>query len=273
MNAMNSPQVTPGQQRRSRKYRQHEADELYHAEMRAFIARKSREGLSEKDIAAILQVPPRIVRTYLKRSVERTNELNAAGIDTSQLSRRPRSPDALTPLPHRVKRGPGAGPHVRTSPKAAPLVPTKAIKQLHQQAWELRKRQLPFDEIGRLLGITEQEARDAVKRRYAELDQVELESIDEYRKMMVAQLDAMMAALMTKSIGITITGSKVEVDYKAIDRMIKLMDAKADLLGLKAATKVDIRIRLKDWAESEGYDYDEVEDVAAQILAARSERR
>lgn len=264
------PQNTPGQRRRMWRYRQHESDQMYEAEMRSYIAAEVSRGLSFKEIASILQVQPRTVRAYLTRSVQRVNELEAAGENVSQAM--PRSPTDLAVLPHRVSRGTGAGPHVRGSPKA-PQFSAPGLIDLKRKVWELRKRQLPFDEIAELAGITEQEARNIVKERLANLETIELQSAESARGLMVAQIDDMIRAVTPHAVGTNLLGELSPVDYKAVAQMLNLLNAKADLLGLKAATKVDMTIALRQFAEENQYDYQEVEEVAAEVLSAMSQRR
>lgn len=265
--------TTPGQQRQNWRAREHEADQLVEAETRAFVAMKSAEGMSLTEISGILQVSTRVVKGYLDRSISRVNELHMAGIDPKLAHRVPREPGEQRVLRRRVKRGPGAGPHRANSEKALALAPKESDLILHKKAYDLRKRALPFDEIGQLLGITESEARKAVRQRVTELDSLELESADESRNIMVAQIDSMMAALMPDAIGTDYLGAPKKVIYEAVDRMVKLMDAKAKLLGLNSATKVDMTVRLKEWASQAGYDFEEVADVAAEVISSLSQRR
>jgi hypothetical protein len=185
---------TPGQQRQNWRAREFEADQLVESETRAFVAMKTAEGLSLSEISAILQIPSRIVKRYLDQSIQRVNELHMAGIDPKKAHRVPRTPGDTQVLARRHQRGGGAGPHRRGSSKAMALAPTPTEQLLYKKAYDLRKRALPFDEIGTLLGISESEARKAVKWRVDELDALELETADESRKIMVAQIDAMMAA-------------------------------------------------------------------------------
>ena len=255
--------VTPGQRRQGWRYRKHEAGELYHAEMREFIAAKAAEGLSIRSIAATLEVSPKTVREYLDRSVQRINQMGTAPKVAAAAN--------LGAIPRRVKRGNGAGPHVRGSTKSSSAI-SPVLIDLHQKVWELRKRMLPFDEIAILAGITEQQARNIVKQRLSELDTRELQSVEQARALMVAQIDDMIRAVVPDAIGKDLQGNPARVDYKAVDKMLNLMDAKAKLMGLNSATHIDLTIRLKQFAEEHQYDYREVEDVAAEVLAARSQR-
>ena len=262
----------PGTDRRGVKYRQHEADELYHAEMRAEIARLRARQWGPKAIAAHLGVSRKTVVDYMATSMDRVAEAVQSGED-------PSLPDPATPRIQYRRRGPGAGPHRRGSPKSVPVAPALAPfstavalpTTVHNRAWELRKRAMPFDEIGRLLGISEKEARDAVRKRLNELDQLELESTDEARTIMVAQIDDMIRAITPDAVGTDLMGNTVPIVLEAIDRMVKLMDAKAKLLGLNKAAKVDITVRLKEWARDNNFPEDEVMSVAADVIASRSE--
>lgn len=259
--------------RRNVGYHAHEAEQLHQAELRAFVAYYRKKGLAPAKIAAILQVTPRAVKRCMDRSLQRIQEIEAAGVNIHQATRRPRDPGD-TQIGQRPRKGPGAGTHRRTSTKLVTAPANIArVRELHKMAWDLRKKQIPFDEIAEMLSITEQEARNLVKRRLEELDRMELESTDEARTLMVSQIESMMRALIPSSTGEQTDGAPVVVNLDSIDRMVKLMKAKADLLGLNAATKVDMTVTLKEFAETEGYDYNEVEEVAAEVIASMSRRR
>jgi hypothetical protein len=51
------------------------------------------------------------------------------------------------------------------------------------------------------------------------------------------------------------------------------MESKSKLLGLNSPTKTDMTIRLKEFAEQSGFDYEEVADVAAEVISSLSQRR
>lgn len=279
--------------RRGGHYRQHEGQQLYNAEMRAFIALKLREGCTVKKIAAILSVAEPTVRSYMAQSMQRATEMHSKGEDVLDMSPKERTNADLEATSHRkriVKRGPGPGPHVVNSPKGERevpagssilgpiastvisgqvLLPDEEVK-FQRLCFHYRKLAWPFDEIAHKVGRSEAAVRDAVRTRLAQLDAEELVSTEGRRRLMVEQIDTMIRAILPHAIGETADGVPVLVDYDAIDRMVKLLDRKAKLEGLDQPQKVDIRVRIEQFAEEAGYDVDEIKQIAEEVIADRA---
>jgi oligoendopeptidase F len=58
--------------------------------------------------------------------------------------------------------------------------------------------------------------------------------------------------------------------YKAMDRAVALMDMRAKLLGLNAPQKIDLEERLVVISKEYKYDIDELKEIAAEVVAART---
>lgn len=147
------------------------------------------------------------------------------------------------------------------------LEPPEEREFIHR-AFALRKRQLPFDEIADLTGRTEVECREAVKKRLRELEGDELAETALARRMMLEQIDAMIAAITVPATGRDIDGQPAPVIMEAIDRMVRLLDQKAKLLGLNAPQKIDLSHRIEILAEQSGYDVNELRTITAEVLQA-----
>lgn len=274
-------------------YRKHERDQLYAAELRAFIAGKLREGWTKQRIAKTLQLAPATIAKYAGQSMERVQSMTQDGTNLADQRPKPRTEDeieAQRPRNFKVRRGRGAGPHRPNSPKAPPpapphssavsaigaLVHTGTVllpddeRDFQLKVWNLRKRMLSFEEIAEVTERSVADCRDALRRRYEQLDAEELHSTDYYRRQMLEQIEDQMRAIYPAATGIDDDGNPVSVSLEAIDRMVKLMKAKTDLLGLNSPTKVDISVRLQQIASEMQYDYDDLMGIAREVLETYS---
>ena len=107
----------------------------------------------------------------------------------------------------------------------------KARKEADQaerrrQALELRKAGATYDQIARQIGYANEGG--AYKAVQAALKAVYREPADEVRKLELERLDRLTLALWTRA---------KEGEAEAIDRVLKLMDRRAKLLGLDAPTR------------------------------------
>lgn len=95
------------------------------------------------------------------------------------------------------------------------------------QAFELRKSGASFRQIAEQLGYADESgARKAVM---ALLKKQQVEAVEDYRKVELARLDAMLLAI----------AQQVRQGHLgAIDRALKIMERRARLLGLDAPTKI-----------------------------------
>jgi len=142
----------------------------------------------------------------------------------------------------------------------------EALDPRARQVLDLRKRALPYDVIAEMLGITEDEATDLGRQALRAIKRATVEELDLARQLQVEQLEAMIAAIYTPATGTDLDGTPQLVSLDAIDRMVKLLDAKAKLLGLNAPTKIDIDARLVVMAEELNADVDELRAIANDVL-------
>lgn len=235
---------TPGQLRRGRPLRLAAADALYHAEVRAYVARRLHQGADPATIAKELGVRKSIVEGSMEHSLARVGEWEQ-------------------------KYGPRRGGE--RYPEDSPTLHGEVMdspdeREFVMRAFALRKRAMPVDEIALETGRTEKEVRAAVARRLQELDQDEMSEASQAKRMMLEQIDAMIAAIMTPATGQDVYGAPQPVMLEAIDRMVKLFDQKAKLLGLNAPQKVDLSHRIEILARDTGYEVEELQSILADVM-------
>jgi hypothetical protein len=156
---------------------------------------------------------------------------------------------------------------VRVPPRVSgTVIESPDVLYYRKEAFKLRKRALPYDLIAERLGITTDEAVGYVRDEIKRLDQDETKDIEVARKLHLEQLDAMISAIYGAATGTWDDGTPREVKYEAIDRMVKLLDAKAKLLGLNAPQKIDIDTRLVIMAEQMDADLDDLREIAVEVL-------
>ena len=102
------------------------------------------------------------------------------------------------------------------------------------KALELRKAGLSYAAIGKTLGVSDAQAYDDVKRILSEMLKERAEDIEHVRQMEVERVDALIAAVWARARGGRKheDGSVEPPDLQAMDRVLKLMDRRARLLGL-----------------------------------------
>lgn len=138
------------------------------------------------------------------------------------------------------------------------------IRVLRNACLDKRKAMMTFREIAESLGITEPQARAHTAFALRELQDSVTSSADLERRLMVEQIDDMIRGIRPQ----TVSGPQGEDPIlDAIDRMLKLLDRKAKLLGLDQPEGVDIMIRLQNMAEESKYDMVELQDIARDVLA------
>jgi len=97
------------------------------------------------------------------------------------------------------------------------------------KALQLRKAGLSYEVIGRQLHCTKQNAYRLVKSALESTRKQCSEETENLRQLEVERLDAMLASLWTPA---------SRGDHASIDRVVKLMERRARLLGLDAPAKV-----------------------------------
>jgi hypothetical protein len=99
------------------------------------------------------------------------------------------------------------------------------------KALELRKAGHTFKAIGQALGCSEQRAHKIVTKELARLNSRRAEQGSEVTRLELERLDALHAALWLRAI---------KGDLDAFDRVLRLMQRRAALLGLDAPTKREV---------------------------------
>lgn len=135
--------------------------------------------------------------------------------------------------------------------------------ELRMACLDLRKGMYTFREIAEKLGISEADARAHTAYALRDLQDSVTTHADLERRLMVEQIDDMIRAIRPQTIG----SDDHEPVLEAIDRMLKLMDRKAKLLGLDQAESVDIMVRLQSLAVEGNYDMLELMDLAKDTLS------
>ncbi len=102
---------------------------------------------------------------------------------------------------------------------------------------ELRKAGLGYRQIGEQLDVSEAQACRDVQRALADLAEMEQDHAREYRQLELERLDALLSPLWLRARGRRIqhddgTVEDVPPDYAAVDRVMRLMEARRRLLGL-----------------------------------------
>lgn len=159
-----------------------------------------------------------------------------------------------------------------------PTVPRKVLSRtpleevLAKKAFELRKRAISYEDIATAIEQPEEKVRDWIREEIQRRDIEDLNETALHRRLELERIDAMMAAIMTPATGIDKHGRSVQVSVNAIDRMIRLMEARAKLLGLHAPQTVDINQRIELLAIQYEYDVDELKDIARDVLQRRHKK-
>jgi hypothetical protein len=103
-----------------------------------------------------------------------------------------------------------------------------ATREKGLKAIELRKAGASFEQIGKTLGMTRQNAHALVKREHELLKAVCQESVAELRQMELARLDEIQLKLWDK-----------RGDPRAADTLLRLFERRSKLMGLDAPVKID----------------------------------
>lgn len=126
------------------------------------------------------------------------------------------------------------------------------------QALELRKAGVSFSRIAQQLGYKDgSTAYHAVERALLAIKQ---EPTDAVRQLSLERLDRMLVAVWQKAIG---------GDLLAVDRVLKIEERRAKLLGLDRLDEVDIMERVCVLADALGLDKVAVLAEAESIIAER----
>lgn len=141
----------------------------------------------------------------------------------------------------------------------SPTATRRAVAaERRKQAVALRIAGATFEQIGERLGITKQAAYDTVVKALDETRTATAESAETLRHMELQRLDALQTALWSDAI---------KGDVQVVDRVLKVMARRAQLLGLDAPT-VQAVIDWRSKAIEAGHDPDELLRRVRDALAA-----
>lgn len=152
------------------------------------------------------------------------------------------------------------------------IVDPPDVLQFRKDCLRLRKAMISYAKIAEVLGISQQEARMYTAQAINDIQQTEHFNADMHRQLMLEQYDQMIAAIHAPATGEKLDGTRTPVILEAIDRMLRIMKQKADLLGISEPPAVDIRIQIQRIASEGQYDIRELEDIAKDVLAQQKLR-
>jgi hypothetical protein len=234
--------------------------------MREAIMRMSASGKSIPEIASVLGQTPGTIRTYRKESLEKA----VRGYDPGDPSQVP-PPESDDPIPGaRNVKGSGPGPHRPRSSKAIPAIASARLTDADEQrrrddCLDLRKRGFDFRAMSERTGLREDECRRYTYEALRMLDESEMHYANLERRLVLEQIDQMIRAVHPYAT--TQTGNKDAPMLDAIDRMLKLLRQKAELMGLAQPQTIDVMIRLQQIAEEGNYDMLELQEIAREVFA------
>ena len=222
---------------------------IYDLQVRADIAGRVANGESFEEIAEALGIKTWQVQNYYKQSEKRYQQVvdqirfrGGTGYVTDYTEATVTASGSVI-LPVIVTSG--------------TVIDSPEREYLKREILELRKRALPYAVISEQLGISVEEAKVLGKQAIMALGGDELVDVELAKRMQIEQIDAMISGIYVQATnGI----------YEAIDRMVKLLDAKAKLLGLNAPTRIDIDSRLVVMAEHLGADINELREIADEVI-------
>lgn len=116
-------------------------------------------------------------------------------------------------------------------PKPVTSAERVIAKEREAQAFELRKSGANYRQIGDHLGVTPQAAHKMVKRVMAMLAKLAKEDAEAVRQMELDRLDAMLMGLWPKA---------RKGNEGAVDRVIRIMQRRADMLGIDAPKRSEL---------------------------------
>jgi DNA-binding CsgD family transcriptional regulator len=262
---------TLGQERYYRK----QAEAIFALQMREAVMRWTTEKVPDSEIAKHLGCHPETVKRYRKQALLRSRDRAVQEYRTGvpiPLPKPRRRKEQMEEYERALVVTKGRGKKAPPGSVSGTVLDPEDVIQLRKECLVLRKAMVPFDKMAVLLGITEETARDRTYEALAELETSERLNSDLQRRLQVEQIDQMIEALHPAATGWDLKHGQRPVVLEAVDRMLKLLKQKAELLGLSEPPAVDIRIRLQALAAEGGYDIVDVEEVARGVLAAHKIR-
>lgn len=254
------------QKRRNAARHRDEAKRLQHLQTRAEVVRlRARKGKSTTDIARLLGLTPARVDWYIAWALERT----LATPEDKRVKVKLR-PTRKPPMLHVYS--PPSPPVVTTVARTGGPLDPVLDPRFQKRAFFLRTQAVPVDEIAQVLECSEETARKAIYTYSMFLNDSEINDVEISRRLQLEQIDQAIRALMPHTTGVGPDGENVPVILDATDRFIKLLDAKAKLLGLNAAQKVNIDIRLQEISKEGKYTYEELQEIYQEVEQEYADR-
>lgn len=217
------------------------------------------------EIARNLGISKRRVQWYLEWALEETlntpeHERLLAPVESQ-----------TTPKPKKVPLAPltptgGATVISATSTSILSPVVSPVDPEIQKQAFFLRTNGVPIDEIAHILDITPATANEAVLAKAEALNRLQINDVEVSRRVQLEQIDRALRGIMPSATGITETGAPCDVNMEAIDRMIRLLDMKAKLMGLNAPQRVDIQARLELIAKEQDFDVEDLRAILVDVI-------
>jgi hypothetical protein len=252
-----APYVRPIKRKREKLTDDRDAgDELKDHELRTkIIAMRTRDGFSPDIIAVKLGISKKTVLKYIDWALRRFNEKTHT--QEQPLGSTLISSDILTKHTKKLKK----------KKKTLTLPPARyEDRKFQREVFYLRRSSIPISEIADLQDATEIEVERAIALYVQRLNESETNDIEIARRTQVEQIDTAIRALLPYSTGVGEDSTPHKLDFSAIDRLVKLMEAKAKLLGLNVPQRIDIRTRLEVIAEEGEYDLDDLLSIYQEVV-------
>lgn len=128
--------------------------------------------------------------------------------------------------------GKQGGAHSKTAPERVHAAENR------KKAVELRVQGASFAAIGRALGVSAMMAHKYITKELKELAIDTRESTDQLRQMELLRLDRMELALWDQAIN--------DKEYGAVDRVLRIMERRAKLMGLDAPATINKNITITE---------------------------
>ena len=287
---------SPDKQRRYTNHHKRSGDAIYHMQVWRVVAQMWKEGYTDKQIAAYLQIPYQQIWRYKKAMMDKVLDLVKSG---EPIQNDP-EPDPYAPRTesarernwgagkrgsyrdrqqaqgrrgdrgHHADPGRASGPGVSSQGSGAvsgDVLPGPDERDLQRKIFALRKQAVPMDEIADILGLREEDAYRILNTELQRLEKLSIRDVDSQRLLMVAQLDEMIRAVHAPATGQHPEKGQTAPVLEAMDRLMKLLAQKAKLLGLDAPQKVDIEVSIRKLADEGGYDIEELYEIAQDVLS------
>lgn len=246
-----SGSVSPEKSKKKRYngYYKRRAEAIYELQTREHIVRRKNEGASFEEIAKELGQSRVTVWRYYRKTMDRVVDM---------VPYDPKSERFDEDLPW--NRPGSRWPH----PDDVLDPPDEVL--LKKEALALAKAAKPIDVIANQLGISEKKAREYITGELSSLEKSELNEASLQRRLMIEQINEMIEGVYAPATGNHPTKGKVAPVLEAVDRLMKLLKQKAELMGLDRPQYTDIDMKLMALAEEAGYDIEELHEVARDVL-------